>query len=227
MLLGLQSTLNCPSGFQPATYSALFNPEFFSPRSQWECQTAPGDFVARSSVPRLFCSCGPLAILAGVRPVIIDAIYRVLGSWARSHVLVEVLEGLPTLTDKNSSSTVSSVCFSSWVHASLSHASPYSPFWRAAHTMSEISRTLAYRLLDVLSSGFSPTTTTTDCGSAPQSGSKDYTRVSTVANASPSSSIIGLLWRALCPAYDQKSPVSLAHEIHRGCVSNNFGEVNA
>ena len=94
------STLDSPSnaGFAYAKpIGPVFHAHGFAVR---------GNHVVPAMIPGLFALCGPTAIFGAVVAVVVDAIYRVLGGWANSHVAQELLKRSPLLGDTDASSSV-------------------------------------------------------------------------------------------------------------------------
>jgi len=66
----------------------------------------------------------PSAVFRGIRTVVVDAVYGMLGRRARQHVLFKEPIGLPPLADRNASSAVIGERLASLVVAALPHAKP-------------------------------------------------------------------------------------------------------
>lgn len=85
----------------------------------------------RSLVPVLFTARRPFAIIRRVRAVVVDAIDRMFGTGAWTHVLSKVGEGMqPTIADSNASAAIVGVMWRARIQAAVFHRAPTAVFQR-------------------------------------------------------------------------------------------------
>lgn len=77
----------------------------------------------------------PHAVVWAVWAIVVNALNRVPGRWARAHVLDEVLEGQPALAHNNAARAVVGEVLGSRVRAAIDHAGPDSMLARARRAM--------------------------------------------------------------------------------------------
>lgn len=104
---GRQSPFNWPSAFYSHVESKRFHMKFFSPVFQTQGLAPIGEPGCAPRISALFCRGGPTAILRRVGAVVVDAVERMFGVWAFTHIFEEIRKRAePTVTDDDSAAPV-------------------------------------------------------------------------------------------------------------------------
>lgn len=128
---------------EPATSDSLsldiaewFNDRFFTDRlaAVWASLVAHV-FPATAPVSSLISTCSPSAVGLGVVAIVVDSIQRHLGVRPRAHVGPEILEGSPTVVDRDTAPSVVRVTRTLLTEASVEHHRPDSVFGRPGSAM--------------------------------------------------------------------------------------------
>lgn len=93
------------------------------------------NYAVYASIIHLLKSGRPPAIFWAIIAIIVNAVNREIGGWARPHIGIELLEDLPLFADFNASATIARIAMILWIFATLSHAPPSKPFGRVDHAV--------------------------------------------------------------------------------------------
>jgi hypothetical protein len=116
--------------------STVVNTKMPGPIGYAHCLAIVGDIVILARIVALFSAGSPSAIVRGVRPVIVNALDRMLRRWPLSHVGEEVVEGrVPSLAHDNPAPAIVRVDMGVGIVASGADASPYLVFGRTGTPM--------------------------------------------------------------------------------------------
>lgn len=113
-----------------ARNSCIFFPVFKRLRFSAKC-----DMPIISAISLLFFLCSPSTVLFTIMPVIINSIQRMFWRWSIAHILVKILELVPTLTDFNPTPTVKGVSDIILIFATIYHCSPSAIYFCVRHSV--------------------------------------------------------------------------------------------
>ena len=124
--------------FIPAEERFVVDPGSLAPLLERQPQTVMLNPYRDPAISVLLFICGPVAVLWFIALVVVNAINRMRAGWARPHVLNEILEAHPSLTNGNTAPAVVLKVLGSWIGASREHAAPNAVFACLAHCMSAL-----------------------------------------------------------------------------------------
>lgn len=131
-----QGIANRPSVIKPPAQSAFGESSNGGPFGKGMGFAVKLDDAIIALVVGLLCRRGPSAIVRPIVAVCVDAVNRIVASWAWPHVGVEVIKRFtPTVAHLHTSFAIKVVLRIVWVGASLVHVAPRLIFWRAGHAM--------------------------------------------------------------------------------------------
>lgn len=130
---GCQSSLHTPAvGVNTLSNYCSRQTQFDSPNMQG-CSAPPKSQQSSTSIARkfLFYPILPQRISRFVITVIVNTSNGMRRAWRRTNVGKEIFKFLPSLTNGNSSSSVSIESLHRWITAPAQHGIPCSPFFRS------------------------------------------------------------------------------------------------
>lgn len=127
-----QNAVNEPSLIYSGEQSGGVDPTAFAPLGERQRLAVVGQTKIRSNVSSLLNLRSPSAVLGSVGAVVVDAVEAVSRSWTRSHVGVEVLEGPPSLADRDPATSITSIL---GVLATILHRDPSAVFRTSSQPM--------------------------------------------------------------------------------------------
>lgn len=145
-----------PAFLEPMVKSIFCNAESFGPFYHCESNPIVADNSINRTIPPLFFSSGPSAILKRIGAIVVDAVKLMLGGRSFSHISKKIAKGQPRFTYSNSSGSVVFITGTFGVKTSGFHGTPNIKFRRICFAMSQtmlVSNTLD--LLHVFSRLFS------------------------------------------------------------------------
>ena len=129
-----QSTLNGPATTKAIQQCTFVDVEFVCPVWYRVCFSVECNVLCITAIALLFRSCRPPTIDGAIRPIIVDAIERMLQGVGGSHVVVECLKReVPFSANSNATPSVTNKSVVARVVASVAHASPHPVFVAICH----------------------------------------------------------------------------------------------
>jgi hypothetical protein len=119
-----QSFFNGLPSFQSGEYGVCGEPEDLGPFGETESSSLERKESVPSRVPLLFSICRPTAVVRFVISIVVNAVERVVGRWAKTHIGEECFEDSPSFADFNSSASVFREARMVSSEASFSHVYP-------------------------------------------------------------------------------------------------------
>jgi hypothetical protein len=148
-------TFDRPPGFEPRSQSAGLYFQLSAPLGKRLAFAFPSVKNIWSAIVALDLASGPTAVVRFIRAININSINRMQIRRALSHVSVEIFEGIfPSLTDRDTATSVAFICGIIWISASGLQAQPSPILDRFAAPMSAMHFAVNSRFFAATRGGF-------------------------------------------------------------------------